>query len=109
MPFLSSLAGEASLLDVFKSFPGTSRPLLEFHEALMRGPSPFSAAERELIAAYVSSLSGCRYCGGVHTATAELLGTPAGTVERLIENFDDAPIGGGQDAPSFGVRAQTDR
>lgn len=59
----------------------------------MRGPSPLSPAERELIAAYVSSLNGCRYCRGVHTATAELLGAPAGTVERLIENFDDAPIG----------------
>ena len=92
MTFLPSVPERASLLDIFKSFPGTSRPLIEFHEALMRGPSPLSAAERELIAAYVSSLNGCRYCRGVHTATAELLGTPAGTVERLIDNFDDAPV-----------------
>jgi uncharacterized peroxidase-related enzyme len=92
MTFLPGVPQRASLLDVFKSFPGTSRPLIEFHEALMRGSSPLSAAERELIAAYVSSLNGCRYCRGVHVATAELLGTPAGTVERLMENFDQAPV-----------------
>ena len=76
MPFLPSLRAGASLLDVFKTFPETSKPLIEFHEALLRGPSPFTAAERELIAAYVSGLNRCRYCHGVHTATAERLGVP---------------------------------
>jgi uncharacterized peroxidase-related enzyme len=85
---LPSLPPKASLLDVFKTFPETCKPLIEFHEALLRGPSPFSEMERELIAAYVSGLNRCRYCHGVHTATAELLGAPPGLAKRLIESID---------------------
>jgi uncharacterized peroxidase-related enzyme len=92
MPFLPSLSARASLLDVFKAFPETSKPLIQFHEVLLRGPSPFSEGERELIAAYVSRLNHCRYCQGVHTATAERLGVPPGAVERLGEDIDLAPV-----------------
>lgn len=88
MPFLPSLRPGASLLDVFKAFPETSKPLIEFHEALLRGPSPFTEAERELIAAYVSGLNRCRYCHGVHTATAERLGVPHGTVQQLVKTTE---------------------
>jgi uncharacterized peroxidase-related enzyme len=84
MAHLPSLPAKATLLDVFKTFPETNRPLLEFHEALLRGPSPFTEAEREMIAAYVSGLNGCRYCHGVHTATAERLGVPEGVVGALL-------------------------
>jgi uncharacterized peroxidase-related enzyme len=68
MPFIPSLPKGASLLNLFKAFPDTSIPLIRFHEALLRGPSPFTEGERELIA------TDCRYCHGVHSATAELLG-----------------------------------
>jgi uncharacterized peroxidase-related enzyme len=47
-----------------------------------------SKPERELIAAYVSGLNRCRYCHGVHTATAERLGVPAGAVQQLLEGID---------------------
>jgi len=92
MPFLASLPKGASLLDVFKTFPVTSKPLIEFHEALLRGPSPFSVAERELIAAYVSGLNRCRYCSGVHTATAELLGIAPGSVGPAVDSIETAPV-----------------
>jgi uncharacterized peroxidase-related enzyme len=88
MTFLSSLPPNASLLEVFKAFPETSRPLIEFHEALLRGPSPFSEMERELIAAFVSKLNHCRYCHGVHTATAERLGAEPGLVGTLADSAD---------------------
>ncbi len=51
MTYLPSLPGDAVLLDVLRAYPGPSRPLLEFHHALPRGPSPLTVAERELIAA----------------------------------------------------------
>jgi uncharacterized peroxidase-related enzyme len=92
MPFLPSLREGASLLDVFKAFPETSKPLLEFHEALLRGPSPFTEAEREMIAAYVSGLNRCRYCHAVHTATAERLGMPYRAVSNLIEGTETADV-----------------
>jgi hypothetical protein len=50
MPYLKSLDPDAGLLDVFRTYPGVARPLLEFHEAVLRGPSPFTVAERELLA-----------------------------------------------------------
>jgi uncharacterized peroxidase-related enzyme len=92
MPFLPSLPAGASLLDVFRAFPETSKPLLAFHEVLLRGPSPFTTAERELIAAYVSGLNHCRYCHGVHAATAERLGVPQGSVAEIIESIDTASV-----------------
>jgi hypothetical protein len=67
MPFVPSLPKGASLLDLFKAFPDTSIPLIQFHEALLRGPSPFTEGERELIAAYVSGLNHCRCCHGVQS------------------------------------------
>ena len=88
MPHLRSLRGGASLIDVFKAFPQTSAPLIEFHEALLRGRSPFTATERELIAAYVSGLNRCRYCHGVHTAAAERMGVEVGLLPRILRDGD---------------------
>jgi uncharacterized peroxidase-related enzyme len=85
MPFLPSLPKSASLLNLFKAFPETSVPLIQFHEALLRGPSPFTEGERELIAAYVSGLNHCRYCHGVHSATAELMGITHELVDSKID------------------------
>jgi uncharacterized peroxidase-related enzyme len=92
MPLLPGLPETASLLDLFRAYPDTARPLLAFHEVLLRGPSSFSEAERELIAAYVSGLNGCRYCHGVHTATAERLGVAQGAVAAALQDLESAPV-----------------
>jgi uncharacterized peroxidase-related enzyme len=92
MPFLKSMPKSATLLNVFRAYPETSRPLIEFHETLLRGPSPFTEAERELIAAYVSSINHCRYCYGVHAATAELLGTPKDAISSALNDLDVSSI-----------------
>jgi uncharacterized peroxidase-related enzyme len=92
MTYLPSLPDDAVLLDVFRAYPQVSRPLLEYHQALLRGPSPLSVAERELIAAYVSGLNACRYCHGVHTATAQAFGIPAGTLAALLDDIGTAPV-----------------
>lgn len=92
MPFLPSMPASASLLNLFQKFPDTSKPLIEFHEILLRGPSPFSECERELIAAYVSGLNRCRYCHGVHSATAEFLGVPVGAIDSLIDDVETAQV-----------------
>jgi uncharacterized peroxidase-related enzyme len=92
MPFLKCLRKGASLLDVFKAFPQTSEPLIQFHEVLLRGPSPFTESERELIAAYVSGLNHCRYCHGVHIATAELLGAPKSAILSALDDIDSSSI-----------------
>ncbi|TAK49458.1 MAG: peroxidase [Betaproteobacteria bacterium] len=93
MAFLKNLPPNAVLLELFKSFPETSRPLLAYHEVLMRGPSPLSAADRELIAAFVSGLNACHYCHGVHEATARQFGVDEATMGTLLTDIDAAPIG----------------
>ncbi|MFA1541767.1 carboxymuconolactone decarboxylase family protein [Actinomadura monticuli] len=50
--------------------PETAGPLSALAEALLRGPSPLGRGERELIAAYVSELNGCRFCASSHGACA---------------------------------------
>jgi uncharacterized peroxidase-related enzyme len=89
---LPSLPDDATLLDVFRAFPGTAGPLLDYHEALMRGPSPLTVAERELIAAYVSGLNACGYCHGVHQATAQTFGVSEQTLTALLDDVETAPV-----------------
>lgn len=88
MAFLTSLPATATLLDLFRAYPETSTPLIEFHEALLRGKSPFSPGERELIATYVSMLNGCRYCEAIHAATATRLGVAKGDLEALTHDVE---------------------
>ena len=64
----------ASLIDCFKRQPHLARPLHDFAEQLMRGPSPFTAAQRERIAAHVSALNGCAFCRDSHNAVLAHLG-----------------------------------
>ncbi|GLF93220.1 carboxymuconolactone decarboxylase family protein [Streptomyces yaizuensis] len=59
----------------------TGEPLNHLAEILLRGPSPISRGERELIAAYVSQLNATPFCAGSHSAfaAAQLAGG-----ERLV-------------------------
>ena len=92
MSFLRSLPADAGLLRVFQAFPETARPLIDYHEALLRGESPFSVAQRELIAAYVSGLNACAYCHGVHTQTAIALGVDPNLLNDLLSNPETAHV-----------------
>src|SRR5260370_9879256 len=92
MTYLPSRPSDAVLLDVFRAYAGTARPLLDYHQALLRGPAPLTVAEGERIAAYVSGLNACRYCHGVHTATAQAFGIPEGTLGALLEDIGTAPV-----------------
>jgi uncharacterized peroxidase-related enzyme len=92
VPFLKLLPENAVLFNVFRAYPGPARELLAYHEVALRGASPLGVAERELISALVSAINGCRYCRGVHTATAEVLGFAAGTVGALMGEIDKAAV-----------------
>jgi uncharacterized peroxidase-related enzyme len=92
MSYLPSLPDDAVLLDVFRAHPEAVGPLIDYHRIVLRGPSTFSVAERELIAAYVSGLNACRYCHGVHGATAAAFGIPEGLLAALLTDVDGAPV-----------------
>ena len=59
------------------------RPWLRFAESIMRGPSEWTAGERELIAAFVSRLNSCPFCTGIHEGTSSLLLGPSSGVDQL--------------------------
>ena len=58
----------------------------------MRGPSPFTPGERELIAAYTSATNACRYCHGVHKLVAEGFGIDEAVLDKLWVDIDQAPV-----------------
>ena len=85
MTYLPSLPPNGALLEIFKAYPQSAIPLIDFHEVLLRGESPFTIAERELIAAYVSGLNACNYCHGIHTVTAQQFGIAEKCDDRTDE------------------------
>lgn len=88
----SALPETPDLADVFKAFPQAVRPLLEYHDILLRGDSPLTVAQRELIAAYVSGLNACAFCRGAHTIIAEAFGIAPSLIDALLNNPKEAEI-----------------
>jgi uncharacterized peroxidase-related enzyme len=92
MPFFPSLSDKAGLGDTYELHPGVLRPMRELGRIIMRGDSPLTPAQREMIAAYVSKLNDCDYCYYGHSQMAVNLGVERVTIERLVEDTDSAPI-----------------
>src|SRR6478735_11935719 len=73
--------------------PETGQHLYELAEVLLRGESPLSQAERELIAAYVSSRNECMFCMSSHAAAARCLyGDGDTTVDDVLKDMEQANI-----------------
>jgi uncharacterized peroxidase-related enzyme len=92
MPQLRSLPAQPVMRDIYRAYPATCKPLGEFTEAAMRGPSPFAQGQRELIAAYVSGLNACTYCHGTHLAVAAACGVAPKVIKALLADIETAPI-----------------
>lgn len=58
------------IVGLFHFNPETAKPLCELAETLLRGPSPLSSGEREMIASYVSYQNNCHFCHTSHGASA---------------------------------------
>jgi uncharacterized peroxidase-related enzyme len=67
-------------------------PAKAFTHAAMRGPSAWSVADRELMAAYVSQINGTAFCIGAHTATARLASGNPPMVAAVLADLESAPI-----------------
>jgi uncharacterized peroxidase-related enzyme len=61
-------------------------------QAMMNGPSPLSEGERELILAYAAGVAGCAFVCVAHSAVAYTWGIQEGLVDKLLEDFDAAPL-----------------
>jgi len=82
----------AELREVFRTFPEVSHPLALHREVLLRGPSPFTVGERELIAAFTSLLNACRYCHEEHNAVAASFGVSGELLKALADDVETAPL-----------------
>jgi AhpD family alkylhydroperoxidase len=75
-----------------RAFLGTS--LETWTQAVMRGPSAWSAAERDLMAAMAAKWSACTFCVNMHgTAAATHMGTAS--VDAVLTDYHSAPISDG--------------
>ena len=92
MPLLRSLPDQPVMRDLYKSQPASCKPLGELTEVAMRGPSPFTQGERELIAAYVSGLNACNYSHTTHAGVAAAFGVEPDLFNVLLTDIDLAPI-----------------
>jgi uncharacterized peroxidase-related enzyme len=64
----------------------------EFTHEAMRGPSAWSVADRELMAAYVSKVNGSAFCVAAHTATARQAYQDGPRVAEALADLDSAAI-----------------
>jgi uncharacterized peroxidase-related enzyme len=73
--------------------PETGKHLYELAQILLRGDSPLSEAERELIAAYISSRNECMFCMSSHAAAARyLFKDKKQVVDIVLHDYQSAPI-----------------
>lgn len=73
MPHIDLPKEYPGIRSLFMYSPDTARPLNDLVQTLLHDPatSTLTPGERELIAAYTSSLNHCKYCASTHGAIAK--------------------------------------
>lgn len=93
MAHISLPEGVAGISGPMLQYPETAQPLNALAEALLRGPSSLSPAEREVIATYVSSKNNCYFCTNCHAATARhLLKDQSAIMDEVLQEPASAHI-----------------
>jgi len=87
MAYIAVPEGVPGIRSLVMFRPETGKHLYALAQVLLRGDSPLTPAERELIATHVSARNNCAFCRDSHAAAArELFGLERGVVDCLIEN-----------------------
>jgi uncharacterized peroxidase-related enzyme len=93
MAHISLTEGIPGIRSLVMFRPDTGKHLYELVQVLLRGESPLSQADRELIAAYVSSGNGCKFCTDSHAAAARFLyKEQKQVVDIVLKDFHKAPV-----------------
>src|SRR4029079_13265959 len=88
MPHIQVEEGVPGIRSLVMFRPETGKPLYELAQVLLRGPSPLSEAERELIAAYVSKRNDTVFCMMSHAASSrELYGDNRNIVDEVLKDM----------------------
>jgi uncharacterized peroxidase-related enzyme len=93
MPHIPLPGDLPGITSAFAFRPETAGPMRELVEVLMRGPHTLTSAEREMIAAFVSSRNDCHFCQASHSAAAaHHLEGDYTQVEAVKRDFRSAPV-----------------
>jgi uncharacterized peroxidase-related enzyme len=93
MPHIEVPPGVPGIVSLMAAYPETAGPLNALAQVLLRGPSPLTPGERELIAARVSAGNECVFCASSHSAAAsELLQGNKDLVHRVTTDYTKAEI-----------------
>ena len=92
MSFFKHLDSNSDITDITFNDRKRLGPMDKVSHRIMRGKSPFSSAEKEIMAAFVSGLNACNFCHGSHKAVAEQFGIQPDVIEKLVEDVDTAPV-----------------
>ena len=93
MPHIALPEGVLGIRSLAQFRPDIGKPLYDLAQVLLRGPSPLSEAERELIAAFVSHRNRCVFCYSSHAAAARFLfKNEAEIVDFVLDDYQNAPI-----------------
>jgi len=93
MPHIALPEGVPGIRSALQFRPETAAPLLQLAEVLLRGPNALTSAEREMIAAFVSSKNECRFCHASHrAAAAHNLGGDYSVVDAVSAGYEGAPV-----------------
>lgn len=92
MPFLDSYPDNAGPPNIFKRYPELYRHWSEMSQVLMNGPSPLSRGEREIVLAFAAGCADCDFVAIAHAEVAYALGVEEGLIEKLLADFDNAPV-----------------
>lgn len=77
------------------------KPFLAWIDAAIRGRSPWSQGERELMAALVSDRNRCTFCVGQHSATAAAL-----VGDEIVQSVLRADLDGATDRDGAGISTE---
>ncbi|WP_431209297.1 carboxymuconolactone decarboxylase family protein [Puia sp. P3] len=95
MPYIALPEGFPGVRSLFMYSPDTAKPLNDLVQTILHDPatSTLTPGERELIAAYVSSLNECKYCATTHGAIAKYqLGGDGELVRDVMKDPTTADI-----------------
>ena len=92
MTRIRSLPENPTLHDLRITYAGLFELMRPYGQMLMRGPSPLTPGERELIAAYTSAINACRFCHGVHAGVARGFGVEQSVFDGMMADPASAPV-----------------
>jgi uncharacterized peroxidase-related enzyme len=72
--------------------PEHFRAFFQYYDALMKGPSGLSRAEREMIVVAVSRINACTYCTVAHGAALRILSKDPHLADQISANYRMADL-----------------